>query len=40
MNSHDQKAIRKMIEHCDHIIMYIRDCETIDDFEKNTMLVE
>ena len=40
MNNHDCKTIKKMVEHCDHIIKYMKDCETIDEFEKNTMLVE
>ena len=40
MNNHDRKTIQKMIEHCNHIIDYMKDCESIDDFEKNTMLVE
>ena len=40
MNSHDRKTILKMIEHCDHIQEYIAECSTMEDFEKNTMMVE
>jgi uncharacterized protein with HEPN domain len=40
MNSHDRKTILKMIEHCDHIQEYTAECCTMEDFEKNTMMVE
>ena len=29
MNNHDRKTIQKMIEHCNHIIDYMKDCESI-----------
>ena len=40
MNSHDRKTILKMIEHCDHSQEYTAEYISMEDFEKNMMMVE
>ncbi len=40
MNEHDRKTIKKMIEHSDHLLEYTSGCFSMDEFSKDTMLVE
>ena len=40
MNDKDQKVLEKIGQHIDSILRYCKDCENLEDFQNDTMLVE
>ena len=40
MNSHDEKVLKKIIEHAEHVVSYTSECKGVDDFSENTLIVE
>ena len=40
MKSKDQQILQKIYNHINSVILYCRDCETLDEFQSNSMLVE
>ena len=40
MNSKDKQVLKKIYNHINSVILYCRDCKSLDDFQSNSMLVE
>lgn len=40
MNQHDRKVIEKMLNHIEHILDYTKECDSMEIFSANNMLVE
>lgn len=40
MNIHDRKTLHKILEHAEHLMLYTRNCESLEAFSADTMLTE
>lgn len=40
MNDKDRRILKKIRQHIDSILRYCKDCENLEDFQNDTMLVE
>lgn len=40
MNTHDRKTLQKILEHAEHLMLYTRECSSLEDFSADTMMTE